>query len=93
MLASFSCAALLFNLSVCHKAKLCVVSYRIARRAAPAGIAQSLKDALKSGGDEASKVQANVMLGEYFVIKGEFAQARRSLEAVAQNSSKLEEGI
>ena len=36
---------------------------------------QSLKDALKSGGGEASKVQANVMLGEYFVIKGEFTQA------------------
>ena len=35
---------------------------------------QSLKEALKSDGDEASKMQANVMLGEYFVIKGEFAQ-------------------
>ena len=36
-------------------------------------------------------MQANVMLGEYFVMKGEFAQARRHLEAVAQNSSELEE--
>nr|WP_314166357.1 hypothetical protein [uncultured Campylobacter sp.] len=35
---------------------------------------QSLKDALKSGGNEASKVQASVILGEYFVIKGEFTQ-------------------
>lgn len=52
---------------------------------------QSLKDALKSDGDEASKVQANVTLGKYFVMKGEFAQARRSLEAVAQNSSELKE--
>ena len=31
------------------------------------------------------------MLGEYFVIKGEFAQAMRHLEAVAQNSSEPEE--
>ena len=36
MPASFSYAALLLNLSVCHKAKLCVASYRIARRAASA---------------------------------------------------------
>ena len=36
MRASFSYAALLLNLSVCHKAKLCVASYRIARRAASA---------------------------------------------------------
>ena len=36
-------------------------------------------------------MQANVMLGEYFVIKGEFAQAGRSLEAIAQNSSEPEE--
>ncbi len=36
MRASFSCAALLLNLSVSYKAKLCVVSYRIARRAASA---------------------------------------------------------
>ncbi|WP_299189837.1 hypothetical protein [uncultured Campylobacter sp.] len=45
---------------------------------APCGLCggvQSLKDALKSGGDEASKVQANVMLSEYFVMKGDFAQA------------------
>ena len=55
------------------------------------GVAQSLKDALKSGDDEASKVQANVMLGEYFVMKGEFAQARRHLEAVVQNASEPEE--
>ena len=55
------------------------------------GVAQSLKDALKSDGDEVSKVQASVILGEYFVMKGEFAQARRHLEAVAQNSSELEE--
>ena len=37
------------------------------------GVVQSLKDALRSDGDEASKVQARVILGEYFVIKGEFA--------------------
>ena len=55
------------------------------------GVAESLKDALKSGGDEASKMQANVMLGEYFVMKGEFAQTRRSLEAVAQNASEPKE--
>ena len=55
------------------------------------GVAENLKDALKSDGDEASKVQANVMLGEYFVMKGEFAQAGRHLEAVAQNSSEPEE--
>ena len=55
------------------------------------GVAQSLKDALKNGGGEASKVQVNVMLGEYFVMKGEFAQARRPLEAVAQNASEPEE--
>ena len=36
MRANFSCAALLLNLSVCHKAKFYVVSYRIARRAASA---------------------------------------------------------
>lgn len=36
MPVSFLYAALLLNLSVCHKAKLCVVSYRIARRAASA---------------------------------------------------------
>ena len=53
--------------------------------------AQSLKDALKSDDDEVSKVQASVILGEYFVMKGEFAQARRHLEAVAQNSSEPEE--
>ena len=91
MRASFTCGALLLNLSVSYKAKLCVVSYRIARGTAPAGVAQSLKDALKSGDDEASKVQANVMLGEYFVMKGEFAQTRRSLEAVAQSASEPKE--
>ena len=71
--ASFSCAALLLNLSVSYKAKLCVVSYRIMRRVASAASYRGLKDALKSGGDEASKMQANMMLGKYFVIKGEFA--------------------
>ena len=55
------------------------------------GGVQSLKDALKSDGDEASKVQASVMLGEYFVMKGEFTQARQHLEAIAQNASELEE--
>ena len=55
------------------------------------GGVQSLKDALKSDGDEASKVQASVILGEYFVMKGEFAQARRHLEAVAENAGELEE--
>ena len=49
---------------------------RVIQDRAPCGLCgvQSLKDALKSSG-EASKVQANVILGEYFVIKGEFAQA------------------
>ena len=55
------------------------------------GGVQSLKDALKSDGGEASKVQASVMLGEYFVTKGEFTQAGRHLEAVVQNASELEE--
>lgn len=32
-----------------------------------------------------------MILGEYFVMKGEFAQARRHLEAVVENSSELEE--
>ena len=55
------------------------------------GGVQSLKDALKSDGDEASKVQASVILGEYFVMKGEFTQGRQHLEAIAQNASELEE--
>ena len=47
----------------------------------------------KAAATEASKVQVSVMLGKYFAIKGDFAQAGRHLEAVAQNSSELEEGI
>ena len=32
-----------------------------------------------------------MILGEYFVMKGEFAQARRHLETVVENSIELEE--
>ena len=51
------------------------------------GGVQSLKAALE--GDEVSKTQARVILGEYFVMKGEPAQAREHLEPVAQDAERL----
>ena len=53
------------------------------------GGVQSLKAALEGGGDEVSKTQASVILGEYFVMKGEPAQAREYLEPVAQDAERL----
>ena len=50
---------------------------------------QSLKAALEGEGDEVSKTQARVILGEYFVMKGEPAQAREHLEPVAQDAERL----
>ena len=50
---------------------------------------QSLKAALEEGGDEVSKMQARVILGEYYVMKGDFAQAKEYLEPVAQNAERL----
>ena len=50
---------------------------------------QSLKSALEGEGDEVSKTQACVILGEYFVMKGEPAQAREYLEPVAQDAERL----
>ena len=38
------------------------------------GGVQSLKAALEGKGDEVSKTQARVILGEYYVMKGEFAR-------------------
>ena len=53
------------------------------------GGVQSLKAALEGDGDEVSKTQARVILGEYFVMKGEPAQAREYLGPVAQDSERL----
>lgn len=53
------------------------------------GSVQSLKAALEGEGDEISKTQARVILGEYYVMKGDFAQARAHLETVAQSSDAL----
>ena len=53
------------------------------------GGVQSLKAALEEGGDEVSKTQARVILGEYFVMKGEPAQARECLGPVAQDAERL----
>ena len=53
------------------------------------GGVQSLKAALEGDGDEVSKMQARVILGEYFVMKGDFAQAREYLELVAQDAERL----
>ena len=53
------------------------------------GGAQSLKAALEEGGGEVSKTQARVILGEYYVMKGEPAQAREYLEPVAQDAERL----
>ncbi len=50
---------------------------------------QSLKAALEGEGDEVSKMQARVILGEYFVMNGEPAQAREYLELVAQDTERL----
>ena len=50
---------------------------------------QSLKAALEGEGDEVSKAQARVILGEYFVMKGDFAQARKHLGPVAQDTEQL----
>ena len=67
MLASFSYAALLLFIGFIQGQIL----RSIIQDREPCGlcsVAQSLKGAFKSGGDEASKVQANVMKGEYFVM-------------------------
>ena len=53
------------------------------------GGVQSLKAALEGDGDEVSKTQARVILGEYFVMKGEPAQARECLGPVAQDAERL----
>ncbi len=50
---------------------------------------QSLKAALEEGSDEVSKMQARVILGEYFVMKGQPAQAREHLGPVAQDAERL----
>ncbi len=50
---------------------------------------QSLKAALEEGGDEVSKTRARVILGEYYVMKGDFAQAREHLGSVAQDAERL----
>ncbi|MBF0985070.1 MAG: hypothetical protein HXK63_08055 [Campylobacter sp.] len=53
------------------------------------GGVQSLKAALEGEGDEISKTQARVILGEYYVMKGEPAQAREHLGSVAQDAERL----
>lgn len=53
------------------------------------GGAQSLKAALEGEGDEVSKTRARVILGEYYVMKGEPAQAREYLGPVAQDAERL----
>ena len=53
------------------------------------GGVQSLKAALEGDSDEVSKTQARVILGEYFVMKGEPAQAREYLGLVAQDAERL----
>ena len=53
------------------------------------GGVQSLKAALEGKGDEVSKTQARVILGEYYVMKGEPAQAREYLGPVAQDAEQL----
>ena len=53
------------------------------------GGVQSLKAAVEGEGDEVSKMQARVILGEYFVMKGEPAQVREHLEPVAQDAERL----
>ena len=53
------------------------------------GGVQSLKAAVEGEGDEVSKIQARAILGEYFVMKGQPAQAREHLEPVAQDAERL----
>ena len=53
------------------------------------GGVQSLKAALEGEGDEVSKTQARVILGEYFVMKGRPAQAKEHLGSVAQDAERL----
>ena len=53
------------------------------------GGVQSLKAAVEGEGDEVSKMQARVILGEYYVMKGEPVQAREHLEPVAQDAERL----
>ena len=53
------------------------------------GGVQSLKAAVKGEGDEVSKTRARVILGEYYVMKGQPAQAREYLEPVAQDAERL----
>ena len=53
------------------------------------GGVQSLKAALEEGGGEVSKTQARVILGEYYVMKGEPSQAREYLGPVAQDAERL----
>ena len=53
------------------------------------GGVQSLKAALEGEGDEVSKAQARVILGEYYVMKGEPAKAREHLGPVAQDAERL----
>ncbi len=50
---------------------------------------QSLKAALEEGGDEVSKTRARVILGKYYVMKGDFAQAKEYLGPVAQDTEQL----
>lgn len=50
---------------------------------------QSLKAALEGEGDEVSKTQTRVILGEYHVMKGDFVQAREYLGLVAQDAERL----
>ncbi len=53
------------------------------------GGVQSLKAALEGDDDEVSKTQARVILGEYYVMKGEPAQAREYLGPVARDAERL----
>ena len=55
------------------------------------GGVQSLKAAVEGEGDEVSKMQARVILGEYFVMKGEPAQVREHLGPVAQDAERLQD--
>nr|WP_315048818.1 hypothetical protein [uncultured Campylobacter sp.] len=50
---------------------------------------QSLKAALEGEDDEVSKTQTRVILGEYYVMKGDFAQAKEYLGIVAQDAEQL----
>lgn len=50
---------------------------------------QSLKAALEGEDDEVSKTQTRMILGEYYVMKGDFAQAREYLGPIAQDAEQL----